>query len=507
MKKLILLAIAIAVLASACSREIDKVTDSGVLPTAPDAPTNLTLAVGDGNLSLSWDAPAASVDKYLVYRADSVAVTFRLIDSTSVTSFVDYDVQNGIRYYYAVSTVSTSGIEGYKSRSVGGFPGLFSIRIAGDDEYVNNRDVTILTEYPFNASHIMLANDAGFANGKWETVTTAVTWQLPDQDGTHTVYAKFKMSDGTESSNVYTDDVILDRVAIIESFVADDGGAILSAGDVIHFRMVTGESGGKATATIPNQGDIPLFDNGSGGDQVAGDGTYEYNYTIPPGYEIEAGVVTGDFRDAATNVAPEIAIDHTITVRNAPEPVTVSLNGASENRVEVTWTMCEDPDFASYRIYRSETTPVTSNSDFVAKLGTSNQLTVTDTNVVPATTYYYIVIVADKSGLESTSNTLTVRTLDNTAPNAVVLAYEKSGDTGFKLTWTKNGDSDFESYRIYRSATSNVTNDDASLHAIVNTQTTTVYTGDNGGDTYYYRVYVYDRYGSASAGSNVVPAE
>jgi len=507
MKKLIILTIGIAVLLGACSRQIDKVADSGDLPTAPEAPSNLVLTVGDGSISLSWDASAAAVDKYLIYRADSTAANFSLLDSATATSYTDNAVQNGIRYYFRVSTVSVAGIEGSKSRSVAGIPGLFSIRIAGDNEYVNNTDVTILAEYPPDASHIMLANDPGFSSSKWEGATAAVTWELPDLDGSHTVYAKFKMRDGNESSVPVYDDVKLDRVALIESFVSDDGGAILSAGDVIHFSMTAGEPGGRAAAVLPEIGDVALFDNGTAGDAVASDGTYEYDLTIPPGYEIENGTIYGNFRDAATNAAPQAAIDHLITVRNAPKPVTVHLNGAFQNRLEIAWTMSDDPDFASYRIYRSESTPVTENSSFVTKLGTSAQLTVTDTNVVPATTYYYIVIVSDQSGLEATSNTLTATTLVNEAPDDVVLAYEKTSETGFKLTWTRNGDSDYESYRIYRSDTQDVDNDIAKLYAIVNTQGTTTFTGDNDGAIYYYVLYVYDRYGLPSAGSNVVPSQ
>lgn len=506
MKKLIFLTIAAAVLMVACSRQIDKVADSDGLPVAPDAPSNLRLTVGDGRVVLTWDPVDAPVDKYLIYRADSTAASFSLIDSATATTFSDNSVQNGIRYYFRISSVSTAGIEGPKSLSIAGIPGLFSIRIAGDDLYVSNKDVTILVEYPASASHIMLSNEIGFSSSKWEGVSPAVTWELPDLDGEHTVFAKFKMFDGNESSTPVYDDVILDRIALIESFVSDDGGAVLSAGDVIHFTMTTGEPGGRATAVLPGLDAIELFDNGTAGDAVAYDGTYEYDFTIPPGYEIENGTVNGTFRDAATNVAPQAAIGHLITVRNAPKPVTVHLNGAFQNRLEIAWTESEDTDFASYRIYRSESTPVTENSDFVAKLGSSAQLTVTDTNVVPATTYYYVVIVSDQTGLSATSNTLTAATLANKAPDKVVLAYEKTGETDFKLTWTRNGDSDFESYRIYRSDTQEVNNDVTMLHAIVNSQGTTTFSGDNEGNTYYYVIYVYDRYGLASAGSNVVPS-
>ena len=505
MRKSALSAIVILLLFGGCSRQIDKVTDTDDLPLAPEAPSGLAVEVGDGELELSWDTGAAGeIVLYLVYRSDSAASDLFLLDSTVTNSYNDRAVRNNVRYYYQVSAVS-GGVEGRRSNSVSGTPGLFSIRIDDDADFTNSRSVSVASVYTTGTSHIMLSNSPDFSGSKWQNASLTTAWELPDQDGSHTVYARFKMADGNESVDAVSDDIILDRVALIESLTSDDGGAVLSAGDVIHFRMVTDEPAGKAEVRLPEVGDLDLFDNGTAGDMVIGDGTYELDYTIPPDVEFENETVTGGFTDAAANSSPAISIDHTLTIRNAPQPVVLFLNGAFEDRMELAWTESGDDDFESYRIYRSEAEPVTESSHLVARVSSRAQVTVTDDDVVPSATYYYMAVISDATGLTASSNTITVTSPDNTAPLPVVVAFEKTDSTSFRLTWTRNSDSDFESYRVYRSVSTDVSGDPESLYAIVNSQSTTSYSGDDGGDNYYYVVVVYDKFGLPSDPSNTVP--
>ena len=507
MRILVTLMTGFLLLAGGCSRQIDKVTDADTFPSAPCVLSDISLDIGDMKVALSWETDTTGeIDFYLIYRSDSTASDFFLRDSSTTNSYVDLSVQNNKRYYYQVSAVSKSGIEGSPSTSVSGVPGLFSIRIEGNDGFTNSRNISIVTVFPSGTTHIMLSNGDDFSESVWGNAVSATTWNLPDQDGIHTVYAKFKMYDGNESNDIVSDDITLDRIALIENFTSDDDGGILTSGDVIHFRMVTGETGGEAIAVLPVVGEIELFDNGTTGDQTADDGIYELDYTIPPTIEFENGAVTGTFQDIATNLSPEATIDHTITVRNSPSSVALYLNGAFEDRIELAWTESHDDDFASYRVYRSESATVDETSHFVAKLNSASQLSVTDTNVASATTYHYVVIVSDQTGLTASSNTLTVTTRENTPPSPVVVAHVKTDSTTFELNWTRNRDADFESYRIYRSKSPDVSNDQDDLLAIENSQSTASYTGDDEGETYYYIIFVYDRLGLASEGSNIVPA-
>ncbi|MCJ7507923.1 MAG: fibronectin type III domain-containing protein, partial [candidate division Zixibacteria bacterium] len=73
------------------------------------------------------------------------------------------------------------------------------------------------------------------------------------------------------------------------------------------------------------------------------------------------------------------------------------------------------------------------------------------------------------------------------------------------LSWTENKDDDFESYRIYRSATSPVTIS-SSLIKIINQQSTTSFTDADvlPSSHYFYNVFVFDKQGLYSPSLNEV---
>ena len=128
MRKLLFCIIVLLISISGCSNEIDKVTDSDNLPTVPASASDLSVEIGDRMITLGWQS-VDDADMYLIYRSDSNALHFALLDSTETSSFIDRGLQNGIRYFYEISSVGVEGIEGDKSRSVSGVPGIFSIQI------------------------------------------------------------------------------------------------------------------------------------------------------------------------------------------------------------------------------------------------------------------------------------------------------------------------------------------------------------------------------------------
>lgn len=80
----------------------------------------------------------------------------------------------------------------------------------------------------------------------------------------------------------------------------------------------------------------------------------------------------------------------------------------------LTWTLCDAHDFASYRVYRSETPNVTTAATLVREVDERNALSFRDTSVQPGKTYYYRIYVLDNGTspgpLASGSNTISVTT-------------------------------------------------------------------------------------------------
>lgn len=197
------------------------------------------------------------------------------------------------------------------------------------------------------------------------------------------------------------------------------------------------------------------------------------------------------------------------TLQNEP-PVAVTLfdpeapNGAS-TALRLSWTQNNDPDFASYKLYRATSPPVTTGSTLVHSEETQANLSFLDENLQENTTYYYKLYVFDRGGLSSESNEVSATTPENEPPKAVTVTQPAQvNDSTLRLAWSRNFDDDFESYRIFRSTTSPVDTTQAPV-AIINSATTTTY-DDSDLETqtdYFYRVFVWDR-GGLFTGSNEV---
>jgi Fibronectin type III domain len=86
-------------------------TLGGAGPTPPTVPLNLQATGGNGQVSLTWSAPASDggsqVTGYKIYRSTSAGTETLLASPPGTgTSYVDSGLQNGTTYYYKVSAVN-----------------------------------------------------------------------------------------------------------------------------------------------------------------------------------------------------------------------------------------------------------------------------------------------------------------------------------------------------------------------------------------------------------------
>ncbi len=83
--------------------------------TVPSAPQNLQAVAEDGQITLSWSAPASDggspLTEYRVYRSTSSGSGYVLVASVdnSITTYTDSSVSNGVTYYYVVRAVNAIG--------------------------------------------------------------------------------------------------------------------------------------------------------------------------------------------------------------------------------------------------------------------------------------------------------------------------------------------------------------------------------------------------------------
>jgi hypothetical protein len=78
----------------------------------PSPPENVRSINGDERVDIYWDPnPERDVIGYNVYYSYSYDGKYKLIGNTSSTHFIDYDANNGVTYYYAVTAYNYDGIE------------------------------------------------------------------------------------------------------------------------------------------------------------------------------------------------------------------------------------------------------------------------------------------------------------------------------------------------------------------------------------------------------------
>lgn len=119
------------------------------------------------------------------------------------------------------------------------------------------------------------------------------------------------------------------------------------------------------------------------------------------------------------------------TKNKAPTAITLfEPSILTKNSITLSWSECTDPDFESYKLYRSQTSGVDDTSLLIAIINVSSTLTFNDIGLLPVTTYYYRIYVVDNGSLSTASNEVEGTTLhDPGAKNLSPIADAGNGQT------------------------------------------------------------------------------
>ncbi|MES2697695.1 MAG: glycosyl hydrolase family 28-related protein [Verrucomicrobiota bacterium] len=83
----------------------------GAAPVPP-APTALAATSADAEIALSWNA-SSSATSYKIYRSTTPGGPYAFVASATGTTYSDYGVFNGSRYFYVVAATNAAGDSGY----------------------------------------------------------------------------------------------------------------------------------------------------------------------------------------------------------------------------------------------------------------------------------------------------------------------------------------------------------------------------------------------------------
>jgi fibronectin type 3 domain-containing protein len=501
MKKSMALILVLSVLAVGCLNDIEEASLE-LAGTEIAAPAGLTARVSDGTVHLEWRS-VSGASSYRLYRATGQPLDPTRIAETADTSYTDSNLVNGRVYYYSVAAVTAGPLEGSPSDQITAVPSVYSILINGGTEVTSSRSVTLEITGPSTTALMKIGHDPDLTGAVWETFYSARSWLLEEEDGLKTVYALFQDAGGTISP-VTSAAITLDTYAEITGLEISESSPF-TPGSILHFVMNVGndERGGEALVRIEGFSlQIPLFDNGNGGDPTRGDGVYETSYRMPLYVRGHDLTVTGDFLDAAGNRATSFEMEELISFTDPPDPV--YLFGAVDSTtssITIRWEPSEEEHITAYRIYRDTSSGVDETVDrLVTTISNVTQSTYTDQGLTEGETYYYRLFVVNDVDETAGSNERAASTFD-TYPDPVVLdSLTAIGDNRLTLTWSRNNNSDFEEYRVYRATAPGVT--ESSLLVATIDEREITFLDDTGLDTqanlYYYRVYVVDRGGKAS---------
>ncbi|MGQ9608758.1 MAG: choice-of-anchor X domain-containing protein [bacterium] len=344
-------------------------------------------------------------------------------------------------------------------------------------------------------------------------------------------------SAGNYSSAISYSPVTIDTMPPkIVSFV-HNATKILSEGDELIVKLV-GDPGNIAKFDIVDfKSDLPMYDDGTHGDEKADDGIYIGTYKVQKGDFAKSARITGYLINKNGNKSFNTIFERIDIDSIPPDPITgvKAIDKPNDQGfwISLSWDAPKDlEDFDHYNIYR-EPAPITSLLGLtpISTSGIINLELLSTNNVevnVPANgiNYYFAVTVVDKAGNESPINVVEngsvfgpVQAIDNIPPEpvTVVSAYDRPSDQGrvAVISWTSlSRELDFDKYGIYISQKPIISLDDmepvmkvtAKEIVMVNKDQVTdiqypgVYvTVPKDGVEYYFAVTAYDKTGNESS--------
>ncbi len=169
------------------------------MPILPDKPGNLSMVIGNSELTINWKAPledgGSAIQGYRIYRrniSDDSEYTF-VIENGQTTAFKDEGVTNGLVYSYRVSAFNSIGESLITSSIQGepdGIPPILTIHSPANNTYITEQEVEIIWNHSDENSGVS-HSEIRLNDGNWtetEKNTSYTFFDLTEDE--HRIYIR-----------------------------------------------------------------------------------------------------------------------------------------------------------------------------------------------------------------------------------------------------------------------------------------------------------------------------
>ena len=430
--------------------------------TKPAAPvlTSSNLATS-GKISLEWN-DVSGAEKYQIYRSNSKDGTFKLLKTTTSTSFSNTSVNAGETWYYYVVAVDASGNKSNRSN-------ISSRTCDLPKPTITLSGIASSGKIKISWNAVEGAKEYGVyratsQNGTYKLLKTTTDTQLTNTStaaGTTYYYKVMAIHANSAANSAYS--AVKSRtcdLAVptnVKSSNLENSGAVQISWD-----PVEGASKYYIYRADSKDGEYKVVANSTG--------TYANNTSVTAGKTYYYKVMA-----VHSNTAANSALSgYTARTCDLPRP-SITLSGiASSGKIKISWNAVEGAK--EYSVYRA-----TEENGTYKLLKTTTGTQLTNTSTAAGTTYYYkVMAIHANSAANSAYSTVKSRICDLASPVVTLSADQVTGKT--VISWKPVDDA--VNYQIYTSTSKNGSY--TALRTI--SETSYIHKAAVAGDTIYYKV-------------------
>jgi len=384
--------------------EIQTLYHEGDWDPAPAAPTGLTPAPGNQQVTLTWNQNTESdFAKYIIYGDTSASPTTKVDSTTSIidTTITIPGLTNGTTYYYRITAVDSAGNESGYSNEVVLAPYDSSIPLVFSEYFSSNFDGS---KWQFSSgstgAYQSVNSDSGYieihsgtTSGGGGKVLSKDTFSLT-ANKTIIFKARCKTSNidggdwglwGDNHEGQILFNVYYGGQTGIFAQVRENSTSTVTSVDLDHDSTLIDWHEYKLVCTYSN---VMLFIDG------VLETTITQNIPLNKPLRIRLDRVSWGTNEHITVDYVEIQSSDA-TIPSAPTGLTAN---PGNQQVTLTWNQNTESDFAKYYIYGGTSTSPTTKVDSTTSI---TDTTKTITSLTNGTTYYHRITALDNGGNES----------------------------------------------------------------------------------------------------------